>query len=567
MSEPTPAVAYYRMSTNRQEQSIPEQMEAVRRYAGKNGYRIIREYDGDAGISGDDTERRRDFQRMIRDAGEKQDFQVILCWDQDRFGRFDPLEAGYWIKPLRDAGVRLETIAQGKIDWNSFGGRLQYTVQQEGKQQFLIDGSRNTLRGLLTVARQGFWLGGPPPYGYALEDTGRGPKGHSKRLVPGDPKEIEVVRWLFRTYARQDVSLRGLADELHRRGVPAPRGGKHWFRMSIRGLLANRLYVGDLVWNRKPKKGSYHRVSKDGEIIPRTRGPKRRRKANPEAEWLVFEQTHEPLIDRETFEAVQAKLAANQHRGKAYGSWDAWPLSGLVICGHCGYRMSGQSQALATADRKYRRYRCNGYTSKGKSVCHPHSIHEGRLLRCVVRKIQEEFLNPDNLEKLRAEIRRQAGEVGSASRAAAPRLRSEIAALDRKIDKGSEQLLKVPDDLMADAAAKLREWKEKRGKLQGQLEALENPPDVEVLEEKVAAAEAQLWRLRDALGDADAADLRAVLHEVVSKIELRWDCARAKVTKGGRRRCPLLRGIIYLRPDQQTDRTVVACGTSVIPSC
>ena len=74
----------------------------MKRLAKARSYKIIRDYRDD-GVSGDDTEKRKDFQRMIRDAGEKGDFEVVLCWNQDRFGRFDLIEAGKWIAPLRDA--------------------------------------------------------------------------------------------------------------------------------------------------------------------------------------------------------------------------------------------------------------------------------------------------------------------------------------------------------------------------------------------------------------------------------------------------------------------------------
>jgi site-specific DNA recombinase len=159
-----PVVAYYRMSTDRQERSIPEQREAVLAYAAGRSYQVVREYK-DEGVSGDATEKRLGFQQMLRDSKEKADFEAVLCWDQDRFGRFDPLEAGYWIKPLRDAGVRLETVGQGRIDWDDFAGRIVYAVQQEGKHAFLRDLSRNVLRGKLAAAAEGRWNGGKPPYG------------------------------------------------------------------------------------------------------------------------------------------------------------------------------------------------------------------------------------------------------------------------------------------------------------------------------------------------------------------------------------------------------------------
>src|SRR5262245_14420182 len=106
-----PAVAYFRMSSDKQEASIPEQREVVERYAKANDYKLIREY-ADEGISGDRTEKRKDFQRMIVDAGRAK-FRAILVYDSSRFGRFDSLEAGYWLKPLRDAGVFIVTTDKG----------------------------------------------------------------------------------------------------------------------------------------------------------------------------------------------------------------------------------------------------------------------------------------------------------------------------------------------------------------------------------------------------------------------------------------------------------------------
>jgi DNA invertase Pin-like site-specific DNA recombinase len=119
----------------------------------------------DDGISGDATEKRMDFQRMLKEAKELGEFHAVLCWNQDRFGRFDALEAGCWIKPLRDRGIWLDTVGQGRINWDDFGGRIVYAVAQEGKHPFLRDLSRDSLRGKLRAVREGYWLGGPPPYG------------------------------------------------------------------------------------------------------------------------------------------------------------------------------------------------------------------------------------------------------------------------------------------------------------------------------------------------------------------------------------------------------------------
>ena len=199
------AVLYLRMSSDDQEESIPSQRIELTKYAQKLGYHVLREYLDEA-ISGDATERRSGFQAM-RDDAESGEFEVILAWDQDRFGRFDPLDAGYWIYPFRRAGVRLETIAQGKIDWEDLTGQLVYSVNQLGKAQFLRDLSRNTTRGLLAAAREGRGgTGGRSCYGYGQKDG-------EVWIVP---EEAEVVRLIFRLYLKPGGSLRGLAAELNR---------------------------------------------------------------------------------------------------------------------------------------------------------------------------------------------------------------------------------------------------------------------------------------------------------------------------------------------------------------
>ena len=94
------------MRTDRQDTSIPDQRREVEALAANFGYRIIREYI-DEGISGDKTEKRTEFLKMRDDAERIGDFRAVLCWDQDRFGRFDMIEAGFWIHAFRIADVHL----------------------------------------------------------------------------------------------------------------------------------------------------------------------------------------------------------------------------------------------------------------------------------------------------------------------------------------------------------------------------------------------------------------------------------------------------------------------------
>jgi DNA invertase Pin-like site-specific DNA recombinase len=181
----TPAVGYLRRSTDgeAQEFSLEDQKAAIIKWAPEHGYHIIRWYEDDA-VSGDDTAKRKDFLRMLADARDLADFTAIVCWDRKRFGRFDSLEYGYVVHPLRLQGIYLATVLDGVTDWNDVSGRIVANVQQEGGHQQLLDGAANVARGQLMAASNHSWLG-PAPYAYRVVG-----KKHHKRLVIDDPAVI-----------------------------------------------------------------------------------------------------------------------------------------------------------------------------------------------------------------------------------------------------------------------------------------------------------------------------------------------------------------------------------------
>ena len=113
MKKTTPAVAYVRMSSDKQEASPQQQREEIETLAGDK-YRIIRWYQDD-GISGAEAAKRLGFQQLIADASDRGDFSAVLCWDQDRFSRFDPIEANYYWHILNQAGVKIVTATQASL--------------------------------------------------------------------------------------------------------------------------------------------------------------------------------------------------------------------------------------------------------------------------------------------------------------------------------------------------------------------------------------------------------------------------------------------------------------------
>jgi DNA invertase Pin-like site-specific DNA recombinase len=535
-STPERAGLYYRMSDDHQEHSIERQQSQVRPYALAKGYKVVREYQ-DEGIPGDEVARRPQFRRLLADAVAGH-IDVILCDDVDRFGRFDPIKYGAVVDPIREAGVRLETVAQGAIDWGDTLSVLNDTMRMAFKREQSRDTARRILTKFLVMAERGEWIG-KTPYGYRKDPL-------TKRLVI-DPREGEVVRWLFHTYATRDVGLGWLVDELRRRGVKAPRGGAVWQTNTIRQLFLNRNYLGDFHWGLKPG-GKYYRFGGAGkaEKSKRKKGHK-----TPEAEWLVVPDTHPALVDRDTFNRVRAKLAENQkHTTPQKGGGD-WLLSKLMVCSHCQHYMVGIGGA------RERRYRCGGYQLHGGRFCHHHVIRERPVLDALVNRLQADLLNPDNLERLRKEIRRQATAGRSDAEAQARNLRARVAELGRQIDRGNENLALLPRDRIPGVVAKLRAWEAERDRLAAEAEALERGPDVASLERSIDAAEALLWRLRDALTSAEPAAVRAVLRELVTRIELAWE-PRPKKSNPAKTTYVFSRGLIYLRVDDDVSKLVTS---------
>jgi len=536
--KPVRAATYFRMSRDEQEHSIERQQQQVRPYAQRVGYEIVKEYT-DEGVRGwKAAEDRPAFQQMLNDA-QRGLFDVILCDDVDRFGRYDPITYGAVVSPLRDANVRLETVAQGRIDWNDTLSQLTDSMRMAFKKEESRTTSRRILTRFMVMAREGKWINGTPPYGFAVnEETGR--------LVLGDATQVKVVQWMFDSYAKRDVSIRWIALELHNRGVLSPTGKEWWSIPSIHKVLKNRNYLGICHWNTSTVAEFNH--LQGGQIVKRDEDRSRRRK-KAEPEWIVVPGTHPAIVDQETFDAVQAKLAGHQKRTTPKVAGGDFLLSGMMVCGHCGGRMVAGNPRQ---NRKRVFYECNSYRQYGKTACNRHTIYEADLVACIAAKIQEDFLNPDNFAKLREEMRRQAEAERKEAPCEAARLRRQIEQLDRKIQQGNERLAVVDVDMVAGLSATIRGWRQERERIEQQLRDAEQGPDIEAIELQLAQAEALLWQLREALDRSDPTELRAVLRELVEKVELYW----THTNRGPHVVSKFARGLIYLKVDEQMSRLV-----------
>src|SRR5262249_54433848 len=187
--------------------------------------------------------------------------------------------------------------------------------------------------------------------------------------------------------------------------------------------------------------------------------PKRKVRRSGQADLIVRENTHEPLIDRETFQKAQEAIARNRKmtcpKKRTEGRY---LLTRLLVCGHCGAYMTGRG------DGGKRVYYCGTSLRLGTEVCGHKRVYESLILDQLTRVLQNEFLSPGNLTRLREELTRQA----EAQRLAGldSRLAARIAELARNISHGEENLALLPADRLPGVIAKLRQWERERDQLQ-----------------------------------------------------------------------------------------------------
>lgn len=241
-------------------------------------------------------------------------------------------------------------------------------------------------------------------FGRSREGKVMGIVSYGYRAVPGkpgereiDPEKAAVVRRIFAEYAR-GVSPVDIALGLTRDGIPSPNGGEAWSVQGFigggnkRGMLGNRMYIGELTYNqyrtvRDPETGSYCN------------------RANPESEHITTAVPHLRIIDQSLWEAAQelrasraairAGKATTAHRCDA--ARPAHLLSGLLRCGACNGHM-----IFSSISRGRRFASCAA--ARTKSACEHRKAYDVDLLkRIVIDNFRERLIDPKlHIEAMRS---------------------------------------------------------------------------------------------------------------------------------------------------------------------
>lgn len=368
--------------------SITTQKKILMKYAEDNGFENCKFYIDD-GITGT-TSKRPDFQKMISDCENKKVGTVIVK-DMSRFGR-NYLEVGYYTEIFfLENGIRFIAV-NDNVD--SVKGSDDFTPFRNIINEFYAKDISNKIKtSLRSKGLSGKHIS-RCIYGYKA--------GKNKQDWIIDEPAAEIVKMIYKLFI-DGKGVGAIALELQRQGILTPveyakSNGKYqtwdtfghhsWCSATVSKILRQQEYIGDTV-NFRSYKPSYK---------------SKKQIKNDKSDYVIFENTHPAIIDREQFELVQKLLVS---RKKVYAEKTPDPLRGLIMCADCGARLYLQKQT----NPRYSNldcYYCGTY-KRNKDVCTNHRVLLSDINEILSRELRfiTEMAN-SNLDELVKLLQRNA---------------------------------------------------------------------------------------------------------------------------------------------------------------
>ena len=321
------AAAYIRVSTDNQTELSPDsQIKEIRKYAKQHGYIVPNEYIfRDDGISGRKAEKRPGFIRMIAIAKQKPaPFSAVLLWKFSRFAR-NQEESIFYKGMLSKNDIEVKSISEPILD-GPFGSLIERIIEWFD-EFYSINLSGEVKRGMTERVERGGAVS-IPAFGYDIID---------KKYVV-NPATAPIVRQIYADYLGGMGALQ-IAHKLNDLGIRTTRGNL-WENRTVDYILRNPVYIGKIRWN--------------------PNGRTRRDYNNPDI--MIVDGQHEPIIDEDSFNKVQAVYEVNQKRHARYahdtGKKYMYMLHGLVKCSDCGASLSMSAKGQGLQCIRYTKGQC-----------------------------------------------------------------------------------------------------------------------------------------------------------------------------------------------------------------
>ena len=353
--------------------SISNQKAMLEDFAEKNGFTGIRHFTDD-GISGTTFER-EGLQSMLAEVG-KGNIGTIIVKDMSRLGR-NYVQMGMLREQLRRANVRLIAVNEGVDTGSGFDDDF-LPFRDVINEYYAKDISKKIKSTFKAKGESGKHVASSPPYGY-LKDSG----DKNKWVV--DEVAAPIVRRIFR------MTLEGygpyqIAAQLSDEHIPIP--ACHQAQLGV-GLWQNREIKNPYKWGSSTIAHILQKHEYLGHTVNfKTRKHFKDKKSHyvDKDQWLIFEDTHEPIIDQETFDNVQR--IRGQVRRYPDGWGEAHPLTGLMYCADCGGKMYVHR---VNNGKRVPMYVCGNYAKQpvGELCRSAHRIKAEHVMEIVAKTIKE----------------------------------------------------------------------------------------------------------------------------------------------------------------------------------
>ena len=366
---------YCRVSTTEQAEegySIDEQNIKIREYCEREGHEIYNLYE-DRGISGKNITNRPGIKQLLQDATENK-FDLVIVWKLNRISR-KLLDILNIVELLNKHNIAFRSLTEN-FETETPSGKLQLNIMGaigEFERETIAE---NVKMGLLARAKEGRWNGGVV-LGYDLVELNNEGKKRKNTVLKINEKEANTVRRIFELYS-QGHGYKAVVNRINKEGHKTKRNGE--FAVStVKEILQNPVYIGKIRYN----------VRQDWS---------KKRRNNINANPILSDGIHEPIIDVETWNKVQVILKERSKKhNKVYDC--EFPLTGILKCPVCG---AGMTINRSTAKRKdgTRRineyYSCGNWKNKGTAVCNSNSIRVEVADEYVLNKIME-LINDESI--------------------------------------------------------------------------------------------------------------------------------------------------------------------------
>lgn len=370
---------YARVSTDNEEQqtSYEAQMDYYSKYiASRDDWEFVKMY-SDEGISATSTKHRAGFNAMIEDALSGK-IDLIITKSISRFAR-NTVDSLTTIRKLKEKGI--EVYFEKENIWTlDAKGELLITIMSSLAQEESRSISENTTWGRRKAFADGnYSLPWSNFYGFDKGEDG-------KPAI--NEEQAKVIRLIYKMFL-EGYSAQAIANALYDKGIKSPMGKDKWNTYNIMYILQNEKMCGMALLQKKYTESflTKKQVKNKGEI----------------PQYLV-EDDHEGIIDRRTWELVQAEVKKRRSRGKKYSGMSIF--SSKIICGECG---SYYGSKVWHSNDKYRRviWRCN-HKYKGKTVCETPHLTEDEIKELFVKALGILLSDKDevieNLQLLRQSV-------------------------------------------------------------------------------------------------------------------------------------------------------------------